>query len=74
LAIFRVIDSETASLPVGEVRRYWAPAALEREDVKINQAEDLNRAVALEAATRLVQRFAWAVDARNERRKRGRTP
>jgi E3 ubiquitin-protein ligase DOA10 len=71
LQTFVAIDSETGTLPVGEVRKYWAPDALEREDVNINQAEKLNQVAAAEAATRLVQRFAWAVEARNERRERG---
>lgn|SRR5262245_51209649 len=71
LQTFVAIDSETDSLPVGEVRRLWAPDALKRKDVEIDRAEKLYKPVAREAATRLVQRFAWAVKARNARRTRG---
>jgi hypothetical protein len=71
LKTFVAIDSATATLPVGDVRKYWAPDALERQDVEINQARRLYHTAAYEAATRLVGRFAWAIDARNERRKHG---
>jgi hypothetical protein len=68
LTTFVAIDSETDTLPVGEARQFWSAEALEREDPKIRQAEELYREAALEAAARLVDRFAWAIDARNERR------
>ena len=71
LLYFVAIESETGSLPVGEVRKLWAPDALKCKDVEINRAEKLYQPVAREAATRLVQRFAWAVKARNARRERG---
>lgn len=74
LRTFVAIESETDSLPVGEVRKLWAPDALERKDVEINRAGKLYQAVAREAATRLVQRFAWAVKARSARRKRVAVP
>ena len=71
LVTFAAIDSETDDLPVGAVRQYWAPEALERKDVEIDRAEQMYRAVAHEAATHLVNRFAGAVGARNARRERG---
>jgi hypothetical protein len=71
LRTFVEIDQKTGFLPVGEVRKLWARDALKVKDVEINRAEELYRPVARETATRLVQRFAWAVKARNERRKRG---
>ena len=71
LETFVAIDSETDILPVGDVRNYWAPEALKREDAKIDQAVRLYQGTALKAATRLVQRFAWAIDAREKRREQG---
>ncbi|HTY61768.1 MAG TPA: hypothetical protein VMG30_05875 [Acidobacteriota bacterium] len=70
LKIFISIARETDFLPVGEVRKYWAPDSLEREDAKINKAEEQNRDILISAAMRLAIRFAWAIDARNIRRKR----
>lgn len=68
LSTFVGIDSETGSLPVGEVRKLWADYALERYDAEIRRAEELYRPVALESASRLRERFAWALEARNLRR------
>ena len=65
---FVAIDSETASFPMGEVRKLWADHALVRLDAEIAAAEALYRESALEAASRLAQRFAWTLDARKERR------
>ena len=65
LVTFVAIDSETDTLPVGEVRKYWAAHALEREDVEIAKAEELYR------AQRLVERFKWALEARAARRNSG---
>lgn len=71
LMTFVAIDSETATLPVGEVRKYWAAHALEREDVEIAKAEDSYRSAAIESANRLAERFAWALAARAARRGSG---
>jgi len=71
LAIFAAIDSETSTLPLGEVRKYWAPHALEREDVEIAKAEDLYRPIAFESAKKLADRFEWALGARVVRRNSG---
>ena len=71
LTVFVAIDSETDTLPVGNVRTHWAKHALEREDVDIAKAEDLYRSRALEAAHRLVDRFAWALEAKTTRRNSG---
>jgi hypothetical protein len=65
---FVAIDSETDTLPVGEVRQYWAAHALEREDVEIGRAERLYAAIARQAAEALVERFSWALEARRRRR------
>jgi hypothetical protein len=73
LEVFVAIDSETGTLPVGDVRKHWAKQALEREDVAINKAEDVYRAGALEAAQRLVDKFEWTLEARRERRRSGHT-
>ena len=71
LGTFVAIDSETDTLPMGEVRKYWATSALEREDVEIAKAEDLYRSSAIEAAQRLAERFEWAIEARAARRNSG---
>jgi hypothetical protein len=38
------IESETDHLPVGVVRKLWAPDALKEKDVEIARAEELYRA------------------------------
>jgi hypothetical protein len=55
LVAFTAIDSETAALPIGEVRQHWSPEALERKDREITEAEQYYRDTAIEAATRLLQ-------------------
>jgi hypothetical protein len=55
LVAFTTIDSETAALPIGEVRLHWSPEALERKDREITEAEQYYRDTAIEAATRLLQ-------------------
>lgn len=71
LTTFVVIESETDTLPVGEVRKHWAKHALEREDVQIEKAENLYRPFAIESAHRLAERFEWALQARVARRDSG---
>jgi len=71
LKTFIAIDSETDTLPIGDVRQHWALHALEREDVEITKAENLHRSTALEAAQRLAERFEWTLDARAKRRDSG---
>jgi hypothetical protein len=71
LTTFVAIDSETDTLPVGEVRKHWAQHALEREDIEIEKAENLYRASAIESARRLAERFEWALHARVARRDSG---
>jgi len=48
------IASETDHLPVGEVRKLWAPYALEEKDVEIARAEELYKADFLETCRRTV--------------------
>ena len=55
---FLGIDSETDDLPLGEDRGHWAPAALAQKDLEIARCEELYRSHAIEAASRLVARFA----------------
>jgi hypothetical protein len=47
------IESETDHLPVGEVRKLWAPSALKEKDVEIGRAEERYRADFLEACQRI---------------------
>jgi hypothetical protein len=58
LNTFVSIDSETDDLPIGDVRRYWAPDALARKEVEIARYEAKFRELALQAAAQLVARFA----------------
>ena len=48
------VESETDHLPVGEVRKLWAPYALKEKDVEIARAEELYRADLLETCRRIV--------------------
>lgn len=59
--LFQAINSETHDLPIGEVRKYWSREALEREDVRIQMAENVWRERARSAAARLVERYRWAI-------------
>jgi hypothetical protein len=50
------IESETDDLPVGEVRKLWAPSALKTKDVEIARCEELYRPRFLEACKRIAGR------------------
>jgi hypothetical protein len=50
------IESETDDLPVGEVRKLWAPDALRVKDVEIARCEELYRPQFLEACKRIAKR------------------
>jgi hypothetical protein len=47
------IESETDHLPVGVVRKLWAPDALKEKDVEIARAEELYRADFFETCRRI---------------------
>jgi hypothetical protein len=49
------IESETDDLPIGEVRKLWAPYALEAKDVEIARCEELWKAQFIEACKRIVE-------------------
>jgi hypothetical protein len=57
--LFRAVASDTDDLPLGDVRSHWATDALEREDLRIEAAEEFWREKALSAAARLVERYEW---------------
>ena len=71
LLTFVGIDSETDTFPIGQVRKYWDAIALAREDAKFREAEELYRSVAMQAGSRLEQRFRWAIDAEVQHRRQG---
>jgi hypothetical protein len=54
LVVFTGIDSETDTLPIGDVRQHWSPEALELKDREIRDAENIYRDSAIEAATQLL--------------------
>ena len=47
------IESETDHLPVGEVRKLWAPSALKEKDVEISRAEERYKTDFLETCRRI---------------------
>ena len=49
------IQSETDHLPVGEVRRLWAPGALQEKDIEIASAEAWWKAEFVEACKRIAE-------------------
>lgn len=49
------VESETDHLPVGDVRKLWAPDALKEKDVEIARAEEAYRADFLETCRRIVK-------------------
>jgi hypothetical protein len=49
------IESETDDLPIGEVRKLWAPHALEAKEAEIARAEALYKAQFLEACKRIAE-------------------
>ena len=49
------IESETDHLPVGEVRKLWAPEALREKDVEIAAAEARWKAKLLDACGRIAE-------------------
>lgn len=56
-ASFVVIDSETDTLPVGDVRGRWSERALVQKDEEVKAAERLYRDDALEHCRKLIARF-----------------
>jgi hypothetical protein len=71
LSIFRRIDNDIGSLPVGEVRALWAHHALAKEDAKIHAIREKWMEAAFAAALRLRERYAWSLEARAALRKAG---
>lgn len=61
VAIFVGIDSETDTLPFGEVRKLWMPAALEKLQPKIDDAEQWAREVGAPRCRKLIDRLRSAV-------------
>lgn len=56
--VFVAIDSETDHLPVGTVRRDWAPEALEEKNREIREYEEASRHDAYYAARNLLKKYA----------------
>lgn len=54
---FIAIDSETDTLPFGDVRKLWAPTALEKLQPEIERAEQWARETAARHCWNLVRRF-----------------
>lgn len=71
LSTFRLILGEFVGIPAGAERKHWAPHALAREDLRIRNLEAIWRDKAAEAAKRLVERYAWSLEARKALRRNG---
>lgn len=59
---FVAIDSETDTLPFGDVRKLWAPAALEKLQPEIDRAEQWARETGTSHCRNLIQRLAGNPD------------
>jgi hypothetical protein len=70
-SVYRKICGEIVGLPVGRERQHWSKEGLEREDPKIKALEERWRPAALASAHRLVDRYRWALAARQCRRSIG---
>lgn len=55
---FVAIDSETDTLPFGDVRRLWAPDALRQLQPEIDRAEQWAREIGTPHCRNLIQRLA----------------
>jgi hypothetical protein len=64
LKLFQVIRREYIGLPVGQERAHWNPNSLAKVDVKIQRIDALWPDQALAAASRLAERYAWSLEAR----------
>jgi hypothetical protein len=53
-ALVIAIESETDDLPIGEVRKLWAPYALATKDAEIARCEELWKPQFLEACKRIL--------------------
>jgi hypothetical protein len=71
LALFMRVNENLMGLPVGAERSYWAADALAREDKKIKIVVDKWQQSAVDAARRLVDRYAWSLEDRAELRSAG---
>lgn len=54
---FVAIDSETDTLPFGDVRKLWAPAALEKLQPKMDRSEQWARKTGAPHCQNLIQRL-----------------
>jgi hypothetical protein len=64
LSVFSSILDDLLGLPIGSERSHWAAPALAHEDLKIKAIADKWQQPALDAARRLVDRYAWSLEAR----------
>ena len=56
--IFRMIDSETDSLPVGHTREYWSEEALQRLQPEYDRSVEWAKKISLEHCMSIVRRFS----------------
>ncbi len=71
LLLFNHVNDDLLGLPTGVERSHWAAHALAHEDLKIKAIVDKWQKPALEAARRLVDRYAWSLEARAALRSAG---
>ncbi len=58
LTCFVLIDSETDTLPLGEVQKLWQPAALAKLQPEIERSEQWAREIGWAACQSLIARFS----------------
>jgi hypothetical protein len=71
LALFANMLRDSVGLPIGAERKYWSRAALERQAPLVQAWEDRWRPIGIAAALRLVEKYRWALAARQRRRRQG---
>jgi hypothetical protein len=57
--VFMDVDSETDMFPLGDVRAYWHPSALTREDASRLSYEETVRPGVNRACSELIRRYRW---------------
>ena len=64
LSLFNRVNDDLLGSAIGAERSYWAVHALAQEDLKIRAVVDKWQKPAFDAARRLVDRYAWSLEAR----------
>ena len=55
--VFRAVYSDSTDLPIGDVRKFWDPTALNKKDQMIHEVEERYRRSVIEAAQRIKEKY-----------------